>query len=65
MGALGAFGIHVLAMYFPLGQRILKTEPVPLAQWAALVPVALLVFFAMEIHKVIWRLRHPPESVHA
>jgi Ca2+-transporting ATPase len=61
MGALTALGVHLLAMITPVGQKILKTAPIAREEWAAMIPVALTVFLAMEIHKMIWRRRHPPE----
>jgi hypothetical protein len=37
----------------------LKTEPVSLATWATLIPLALTVLLAMEIHKWSWAKRYP------
>lgn len=51
-GALTAFLIHVAAMYAPIGQRILGTEPVSLETWGAVVVCSLTIFAAMEINKL-------------
>jgi Ca2+-transporting ATPase len=59
-GALTALLVHVVAMYLPLGQRVLGTEPVGLTTWVALLALALSVFLAMEVHKWTWALRFPP-----
>jgi magnesium-transporting ATPase (P-type) len=56
-GAIIAFLVHVAAMHWPLTQRLLKTEPVSLTTWAALLALALTIFVAMEVHKGIWSLR--------
>lgn len=57
-GTATAFLIHIAAIYSPLGQALLATEPVSVPQWACLIPLTLSVFFAMEIHKWLWRRRH-------
>jgi Ca2+-transporting ATPase len=56
-GAITAFLIHVGAMYFPLGQRILSTEPVDFTHWIVLVLLALTILAAIEIHKRSWAKR--------
>ncbi len=61
-GVLGALSIHILAMNLPLLQQVLKTEPVSLQTWAVLAGLASTIFFAMEIHKISWRRRHPPSD---
>lgn len=57
-GAIAAFLIHLAAMYSPLGQRVLQTNPVDLKTFITLFALALTVFVAMEIHKWTWALRH-------
>jgi hypothetical protein len=56
-GAIGAFLIHLGAMYLPPGQAVLGTAPVSLDRWAVLLAVALVVFPVMELHKWTWALR--------
>ena len=56
-GALGAFLVHLLALYLAPLQAVLRTEPVSLTTWAAVLLLALTVLVAMEIHKWTWRLR--------
>lgn len=56
-GVMGAFGIHLLAMYFPPLQAVLQTEPVSWQTWLVLLSCALSVLIAMEIHKWSWARR--------
>ena len=56
-GAATALLIHVGAMYLPIGQKILKTEPVHLNMWILLIGLSLTIFITMEIHKQLWSLR--------
>jgi magnesium-transporting ATPase (P-type) len=58
-GSLCALLLHVLAMYTPLGQRVLGVEPVSLGTWAALYGLALTIFVAIELHKRYWAARYP------
>jgi magnesium-transporting ATPase (P-type) len=60
-GTLGAFLVHVTAMYVPFLQNILKTEPVSLEAWAVAVGVAILVIPAVDLHKRWWNRRHPED----
>jgi magnesium-transporting ATPase (P-type) len=52
-GTLGAFLLHVVAMYVPILQSILKTEPVDLWMWGLVAAIAVLVVPAVEWHKWI------------
>ena len=56
-GAILAFSIHVMAMYLPLGQIVLGTQPLGLGAWALLMSLALTIFPAMECHKWSWAIR--------
>jgi len=56
-GVLGAFLSHVLAMYLPLGQLILKTQPVEGKYWFLAVGLALTSLLLMEWHKWWWNKR--------
>jgi magnesium-transporting ATPase (P-type) len=60
-GTLGAFLVHVTAMYVPFLQDTLKTAPVSLSQWAVAVGAAILVLPAIELHKAWWNWRHPED----
>jgi Ca2+-transporting ATPase len=60
IGALTALLVHVGAMYLPLGQRILGTEPVSLETWGMVAALALTVFVTSEIQKLVWHLRKKP-----
>ncbi len=59
-GAVAALLVHLAAMHWPLLGQTLRIGPVSLGTWAALAPLALSVFVAMEIHKLIWRKRASP-----
>lgn len=58
IGVISAFLIHLGAMYLPLGQKILKTEPVGVDTWVLLLGLALTIFITIEIHKRLWALRN-------
>jgi calcium-translocating P-type ATPase len=57
-GTAAAQLVHIAVLYLPLGQRVLRTEPVSLATWATLLALALSVFVVMELHKAWWAWRH-------
>lgn len=57
-GAIGAFLFHLAAMHVPVIQGVMETEPVSLTTWLVLVPLAVLVVPAIELHKWSWRRRH-------
>jgi P-type Ca2+ transporter type 2C len=56
-GVLGAFLCHLLAMYLPIGQLVLKTQPVDGKTWLLLVCFALTILLWMEGHKWWWNKR--------
>jgi len=56
-GALLALSIHLLAMFVPLGQRLLHVEPVSVTTMAWLGALALSILLAMELHKRTWAMR--------
>ncbi|MBC8285232.1 MAG: HAD-IC family P-type ATPase [Nitrospinae bacterium] len=56
-GVLGAFLFHVLAMYLPMGQLVLKTQPVDGKTWLLLLSLALTILVWMEWHKWWWNKR--------
>ncbi len=57
IGMLAAQGIHIAAMYTPGLSDVLQIEPVTLAQWLALLPIALLLILVDELHKLY--VSHP------
>jgi hypothetical protein len=57
-GVISAFVVHLVAMYTPIGQTMLETEPVALKNWGILFLLALPIFPVMELHKWTWGLRH-------
>lgn len=57
-GTIAAFSIHLLSMYFPFLQKILGTEPLSVNSWLVAIGVAFLIIPVMELHKLIWKLRH-------
>ena len=56
-GVLGAFLSHVLAMYLPLGQLFLKTQPIEGKFWLLVMGLALTSVLLMEWHKWWWNKR--------
>src|SRR5690606_8076795 len=62
--SLGAITLHVGALYFPPTQQILGVEPISLEAWIRIVPVALTIVVAIEVHKAI-RRRWPIRSMSA
>ncbi|NQV23320.1 MAG: HAD-IC family P-type ATPase [Rhodopirellula sp.] len=56
-GTAAAFLIHVAAVYSPMGQKLLSTEPVSMLQWLTLLCLALTVLAGIEIHKWNWKRR--------
>jgi hypothetical protein len=49
--ALGALALHVAVLYLPLTREVLKTEPVSLGTWMALIALSLTILVAVEIRK--------------
>jgi magnesium-transporting ATPase (P-type) len=56
-GALIALMTHFGVMFTPLGQEVLRVEPLGLTALACLWGLALSIFLAMEIHKWSWATR--------
>jgi magnesium-transporting ATPase (P-type) len=50
-GTLGAFLLHVVAMYVPFMQDMLTTKPVDLWLWGVVIGVSVLIVPAVELHK--------------
>jgi magnesium-transporting ATPase (P-type) len=57
-GTVGAFLIHVAAMYVPFLQNLLSTQPVDVNGWGVALAVSLLIVPAVEFHKVWWARRN-------
>ncbi len=53
-GTLAAQLVHIGAMHTPGLREALGVQPVSLAQWGALLAIALSILVAIELHK-IWR----------
>jgi Ca2+-transporting ATPase len=65
-GVLGAQGIHILAMFFPPAQKVLRVAPVSLAEWIVPFALASIMLIAMEAFKIwmhgretVWTRRGP------
>ncbi len=56
-GAIGAFLIHLAAMHVPFIQAVLETGSVSMGTWLVLVPLAVLIVPAIELHKWTWQKR--------
>jgi len=52
-----ALAVHVGSMYLPATQFVLRVEPLDLATWVRLVPLAATIIVAMEIDKALRRRR--------
>jgi hypothetical protein len=52
---IAALSIHVLALYLPPTQFILRVEPIALEAWFRIVLVASTLLVAMEVHKAVRR----------
>lgn len=65
IGTLTAFLLHVTVMHTPWGRSVLDTQPIPLDVWLLLLPIALCLLPAMELHKWYARRRVRSESATA
>ncbi|MCL4794485.1 MAG: HAD-IC family P-type ATPase [Bryobacteraceae bacterium] len=61
-GTATAFGVHLLAMYTPWMQALLRTNPISLEKWLTLGALAGSVMVAMEIYKFVRRDDTPQPS---
>lgn len=52
-----AMSLHVAALYLPPTQYVLRVEPIDLAAWARLVPVAASILVVVELDKAVRRRR--------
>ncbi|MFN4258440.1 MAG: cation-translocating P-type ATPase [Gemmataceae bacterium] len=59
---IGAFLVHLAAMYVPLGQKVLGTAPIDLEHWGILILLALTILPIMELHKLTWTWRQRREK---
>ncbi|CAN5497840.1 cation-transporting P-type ATPase [soil metagenome] len=55
MATTAAVGVHVLALYLPPTQFVLRIEPLDTAAWIRILPIALAIIVAMEIDKAVRR----------
>jgi len=55
LGVLVAQGIHIASMQLPFMQKILKTEPITLDEWFAVLLLAFPLLIFMELYKIIVR----------
>jgi magnesium-transporting ATPase (P-type) len=62
-GTLAAFLLHVVMLYLPFGNSVLKTSSVDPTTWVALIGLALTVFVAIELHKQSWAMRRKASDV--
>jgi P-type Ca2+ transporter type 2C len=62
-GVLGAFLCHVLAMYLPMGQLMLKTQPVDGKTWLLIAGLASTIILWMEWHKWWWNKRQAKKKI--
>ncbi|QSB16055.1 HAD-IC family P-type ATPase [Natronosporangium hydrolyticum] len=55
VATVAALGVHIAALYAPPTQFLLRVEPIDLAAWLRIVPVALTVVVAVELDKLVRR----------
>jgi magnesium-transporting ATPase (P-type) len=55
IAVLGAVGLHVLALYLPFTQFVLRVEPLPLGVWPMMLAVSVSVLAAVEVDKWLRR----------
>ena len=48
-----AQGIHIISMYIPFMQELLRLEPVSIKEWGIVAVLSLVLLFAIEIFKFI------------
>jgi Ca2+-transporting ATPase len=64
-GTLGAFLLHVAAMYVPFLQNMLYTNPIEPWLWAVAIGVSVLIVPAIELHKWWWAVRNKTSVTYA
>jgi P-type Ca2+ transporter type 2C len=52
-GIFAALGVHILATLTPLGQEVLRLEPLAVETWLQLAGAAAVVLVVMEVYKLI------------
>lgn len=62
LAQLGALGVHVAALYLPFTQLVLRVEPISAGAWARIVVVGVAVLIAVELDKLVRRLRGAANS---
>jgi magnesium-transporting ATPase (P-type) len=65
IAAVVAFLVHLLALYLPLLQGALHTQPLTLTQWLTFGALATSIAFVNEAHKLLWRRRFPTPTAAA
>jgi Ca2+-transporting ATPase len=61
VGTVAAVGIHLVALYVPPAQFVLRVAPIDIAAWIRIILVAATVIVAVEVHK--WLRRTWPGSL--
>jgi Ca2+-transporting ATPase len=54
---VSAVAVHIASLYLPPTQYVLRVEPIDLAAWTRIIPVAATILIATEAHKLIHRRR--------
>ena len=57
IATVAALGVHVLALYLPVTQYVLRVEPIGLGAWVGIVAMATSIIVAMELDKLVRRHR--------
>jgi magnesium-transporting ATPase (P-type) len=58
-----AVGVHVMALYLPPTQFVLRIEPLDTAAWIRILPISLAIIVAMEIDKAVRRRSRTSSAV--
>lgn len=55
LSAAAALSVHVGALYFPPSGDVLRVEPITIAEWLLIIPLAASIILAVEAHKFVRR----------
>lgn len=62
IAVLGAVSLHVLALYLPFTQFVLRVEPIPVGLWPVILAVSVSVLAAVEVDKWFRRRAGSPTA---
>lgn len=62
VGTVAAQGVHLVAMHTPGLSGLLEIHPIGLREWVLLLALAVTVFAADEVLKLVWNATHRPRG---